>query len=122
MRRFLGNEKGEGRIGVLLAIILVISAAYAAYVLVPIRIKAYEFLDTMRQEARFGAVNKKDNVVHTRLMRKAKQIGIPLKPSHLKVAREGGTYVITAEYKIPVDLMVYKTDWVYEQRATAPIF
>ena len=77
MRRFLGNQKGGGKLGLLLALVILFAGAYAAYVMVPIRIKTYEFLDEMRQEARFGAVNRKDDIVHQRLMKKAKRIGIP---------------------------------------------
>ena len=68
------------------------------------------------------AYNKKDDIVHSRLMRKANQLGLPLKPRNLKVFRDGGLYVITAEYTVPVDFSVWETEWTYTQREAAPIF
>ena len=122
MYRFHGSERGEGRLGLFIALVILVAGIWTGYVLIPIKVKTYEFYDNMREEARFGAVRTKDKVVHDRLMKKAKQLGIPLSPDDLAVARDGGMYVITANYTIPIDLLFYKTDWVYDEKATAPIF
>jgi hypothetical protein len=122
MGRWFGNERGEGRIGLLLSRVVLAAACYSAYVLIPIKVKTYEFQDAMRDEARFGAVRKKDDIVHERLMKKARQLGIPLEKKNLMVGRDGGMYVITASYTIPIDLTLYKDNWTYNQKATAPIF
>ena len=122
MHRTLRSERGEGKIGLIIALAILVTGIWTGYVLIPIKVKTYEFYDTMRQEARFGAVNRKDDVVHDRLMKKAKQLGIPLEAKNLEVRRDGGTYIITADYDIPVDLGYYKTDWKFRERATAPIF
>ena len=121
MRR-LGNSRGEGRIGLLISLALLLAGVYTAYVLIPIKVKTYEFYDAMRSEARFGAVRKRDNVVHDRLMKKARQLQIPLKAENLEIKRDGGQYIVIAHYTIPVDLAVYKTDWVYHEKAQAPLF
>jgi len=118
----LGNSRGEGRIGLFISLALLLAGAYTAYVLIPIKVKTYEFYDAMRSEARFGAVRKRDNVVHDRLMKKARQLEIPLKAENLEIKRDGGRFGVGAHYTIPVDLAVYKTEWVYDERATAPLF
>lgn len=122
MYRSHGSERGEGRLGLFIALVILATGIWTGYVLIPIKVMTYEFYDSMREEARFGAVRKKDKVVHDRLMKKAKQLGIPLNGKDLSVVREGGMYVITANYTIPIDLMFYKTDWIYDEKATAPIF
>lgn len=116
------REAGKGRIGTLIALALLASGIYAAYVLIPIRVAGYEFLDKMREEARFGAVNRRDTLVYERLIKKAKALGLPLDPQNLKIKRDGGTYTIHAVYTVPVDLTFYQTDWTFDQTATAPIF
>lgn len=121
MRR-LGNSRGEGRVGLFISLALLIAGVYSAYILIPIKVKTYEFYDAMRSEARFGAVRNRDNVVHDRLMKKARQLKIPLKAENLEIKRDGGQYIVTAHYTIPVDLAIYKTDWVYHERAVAPLF
>lgn len=122
MQRTPGSERGEGKVGLIIALVILVTGIWTGYVLIPIKVKTYEFYDAMRQEARFGAVNRKDDVVHDRLMKKAKLLQIPLDAKNLEVRRDGGTYIITAEYDIPVDLGYYKTDWEFRERATAPIF
>lgn len=116
------REAGKGRIGTLFALTLLAAGIYSAYVLIPIRVAGYEFLDKMREEARFGAVNRKDTLVYERLIKKARALNLPLDPSHLKIKRDGGTYTIHAFYTVPVDLTFYKTNWTFDQTATAPIF
>lgn len=120
--RLLGNNRGEGRIGLLISLALLLAGVYSAYVLIPIKVRTYEFYDAMREEARFGAVRRRDQIVHDRLMKKARQLKIPLKGENLEITRDGGQYIVVAHYTIPVDLAVYKTEWVYHERATAPLF
>jgi hypothetical protein len=123
MRRFLGGEKGEGKAGFLISLVILIAGIYVAWVLIPIKVATYEFKDAMRDQARYGAVHtKRITVVHERLMKKARRLGIPLKAENLKIERDGGTFVITARYDVPVDLTLYKTKWEYNERETAPIF
>ena len=120
--RLLGNSRGEGKVGLLISLVLLASGAYTAYVLIPIKVRTYEFYDSMRTEARFGAVRRRDQIVHDRLMKKARQLQIPLKAENLEIKRDGGQYIVIAHYTIPIDLAVYQTEWVYHEKATAPIF
>jgi len=123
MRRFLRGEQGEGKAGFLICLVILIAGIYVAWVLIPIKVKTYEFKDAMRDQARYGAVHtKRIEIVHERLMKKARRLGIPLKAEDLKIERDGGTFVITAQYAVPVDLTLYKTKWEYKERETAPIF
>jgi hypothetical protein len=117
-----GFERGEGRLGLIVALLVVGVVAYAAYVIIPVKVMTYEFQDELEQEARFAALNKKDDIVHQRLLKKAKQLGIRLDPDELTISREGGSMLITARYAVPLDFSVYQTEWTYEQRGTAPIF
>lgn len=120
--RLLGNSRGEGKVGLLISLVLLGAAAYTAYVLIPIKVRTYEFYDSMRSEARFGAVRRRDDIVHDRLMKKAHRLQIPLKAENLEIKRDGGQYIVTAHYTIPIDLAIYQTEWVYHEKATAPLF
>ncbi|MFQ5720261.1 MAG: hypothetical protein ACE5IK_12000 [Acidobacteriota bacterium] len=122
IQRSHAAERGEGRVGLFFALLLLVTGIWTGYILIPIKVRTYEFYDTMRQEARFGAVRRKDQVVHDRLMKKAKHLGIPLAPKDLTVKRDGGMYIITARYTLPIDLTFYKTEWHYDERTAAPIF
>ena len=52
MRR-LGNSRGEGRIGLIISLALLLAGVYTAYVLIPIKVRTYEFYDAMRDLTNF---------------------------------------------------------------------
>ena len=121
----LGNEKrqrGEGRIGFLIALIVVGVAIFVGMKVIPVRITAYEFRDTLREEARYGAVRDDDATVVKRILQKAEELEIPLSKKNLEVKRTTGEMIIRARYEQPIDLKV--TTYVYKFRAEerAPLF
>ncbi len=116
------NERGEGRLGLLVAVIVVGVAIFLGAKVIPVRITAYEFRDVLREEARMGAVRDSDCAVHKRIMRQAKELEIPLDKKNLDVRRTQSKMIISARYEVPIDLKV--TTYVYKFSATerAPLF
>jgi len=116
------NEKGEGRIGLMITLIIVAVSIFLGVKVIPVRIAAYEFRDVLREEARYGAVRNSDDLVTKRILEKAAELEIPLKKQDLKVSRTPGQMVITASYEQPIDLKV--TTYVYKFKETekAPLF
>lgn len=116
------NQKGEGRVGLMITLIIVAVAVFLGVKVIPVRIAAYEFRDVMREEARYGAVRNSDEVVAKRILQKAAELEIPLKKKNLKVKRTHSQMVISATYEQPIDLKV--TTYVYKFRETekAPLF
>jgi hypothetical protein len=121
----LGSEKrqrGEGRIGFLIALIVVGVVIFVGVKIIPVRITAYEFRDTLREEARYAAVRDDDATVVVRILKKAEELEIPLTKKNLEVKRTTGEMIIRAHYEQPIDLKV--TTYVYKFRAEerAPLF
>ena len=116
------RQRGEGRIGFLIALILVGAAIFVGMKVVPVRITAYEFRDALREEARYGAVRDDDAQVVQRILQKAEDLEIPLSKKNLEVKRTTGEMIIRAHYEQPIDLKV--TTYVYRFRAEerAPLF
>jgi hypothetical protein len=116
------GERGEGRLGFIITLIVVAVAIFLGVKVVPVRVTAYEFRDILREEARYGAVRDNDETVAKRIMQKAAELEVPLKRSDLKVRRTPGQMIITAAYEQPIDLKV--TTYVYRFNATekAPLF
>ena len=116
------SERGEGRVGLLIALLVVAVAAFVGIKIIPVRIDAYEFRDVLREEARYGAVRNNDKAVAERIMNKARELEIPLNAKNLVVSRTHSEMVITATYEQVIDLKV-KT-WVYRFNAKerAPLF
>ena len=116
------GESGEGRVGFLVALIVVGVAVFLGLKVIPVRISAYEFHDALREEVRFAAVRDSDKVVADRIMQKAKELEIPLQRKNLQLERTRGEMIISASYEQPIDLKV--TTYVYKFNVTerAPRF
>jgi hypothetical protein len=121
MNRRNGN-KGEGRIGLVIAIAIVGTAAFLGLKIIPVRVAAYEFKDVLREEARYGAVRNSDSEVHKRIMTRASELDIPLEKKNLKVVRHTRDIVITAKYEHPIDLKVTTYVFKFEHQEKAPLF
>lgn len=122
MRDVTQSQRGSGRIGFFIALAICISAAYAGSKIIPVRIAAYEFRDTIRQEARMGAVRNSDAAVHSRIMDKAKELELPLSKKNLNVRRTKSKLIVTASYEIPIDLMVTTYTFRFNAEERAPLF
>jgi len=116
------GERGEGRLGFLIAVIAVAIAVFLGVKVIPVRVSAYEFRDVLREEARYGAVRDSDEIVFKRILDKAAELELPLEKKNLKVKRTETQMIITASYEQPIDLKV--TTYVYRFNATekAPLF
>jgi hypothetical protein len=116
------NEKGEGRVGLMITLIIVGVAIFLGVKVIPVRIAAYEFRDVLREEARYGAVRNSDEVVTKRILQKAAELEIPLKKKNLKVRRTPAQMVISATYEQPIDLKVTTYVYKFEETEKAPLF
>jgi hypothetical protein len=115
-------EKGEGRVGFLIALVIAGLAVFLGMKIIPVRIDAYEFRDFLREEARYAAVRYDDAIVANRIMARAKEMGIPLNPKNLTLTRTTGEMIITAKYEQPIDLKVTTYVYKFDAKEKAPLF
>ncbi len=120
MRR--NGEKGEGRVGLAIAVVIVGVSAFLGLKVIPVRVTAYEFKDILREEARYGAVRNSDKEVHKRIMDQAAEMDIPLQAKHLTVKRNINEIVISAKYEHPIDLKVTTYVFKFDHKEKAPLF
>ncbi len=116
------DQRGEGRIGLLVSLALLAVGIFVGVKIIPVRINAYEFGDFITEECRFAAVRSQDAEVAKRILDKAVQLEIPLKKKDLKVQRTAGEMIITASYEQPIDLKVTVYTYKFYRREKAPIF
>jgi len=115
-------QRGEGKVGLIIALFVVGIAVFLGLKIIPVRINAYEFRDVLREECRYGAVRHDDAAVAKRIMNKAREIGIPLRADHLSVRRTTGEMIITAKYEQPIDLKVTTYVYKFDAKERAPLF
>lgn len=116
------GQRGEGRLGLLIALAVVGAAAFALVKYVPVRVTAYEFRDFMEQECRTAAVRPNDTKIVERILNKAEELEIPLDKKNLMVKRTQSEMVISARYEQPIDFKVKQYVYVFDHKYKAPLF
>jgi hypothetical protein len=116
------GERGEGRIGLLVALVLLAIGIFLGVKIIPVRVSAYQFSDFIQQECRFAAVRNQDEEVAKRILDKAAEMEIPLKKKDLKIERTANEMIVTASYEQPIDLKVTVYNYRFFQREKAPLF
>ena len=105
-RRF--GERGEGRLGLLVALALLGMGIFLGVKILPVRINAYEFKDFISEECRFGASKNTDAMIYKRIYEKARELEIPLEKKNLVLERTTSNLIIRARYEQPIDLKFTK--------------
>ncbi len=116
------NQRGEGRIGLLIALIVVGAAIFVGAKVIPVRINAYEFRDVLRQECRMGAVRTDDAAMKRRILQQAKALEIPLKKKNLRIRRTASEMIVSATYEQPINLKVTTYVYKFSAQERAPVF
>ncbi len=116
------HQRGEGRLGLLVALAAIGFAIYVGVKLIPVRIAAYELQDFVQEECRFASVRKSDDALRRRILNKAEELDIPLDPRNLKIERRGGEIAIRANFEKPIDLKLYTYVYKFEISERAPLF
>ena len=116
-------ERGAGRMGFFIALILFSLFVYLAIKFVPVYINAYIFEDTLREEARFAAVTRdlSDEQLVVRIVAKANDLELPVSGKELSVKRSQTQILIHATYMVPVETPFFTYEWRFRQEATAPL-
>jgi len=122
MNRLLRDERGEGRFGTFVGIAIIAVSIYLGIKVIPVLIDGYAFRDYLKEEARFAALRNKDDEVRERVLRKAREMELPVKPAQVSVSRAGTFFEIKVKYDVPIETPVYTYDMAYDEQIRAPLF
>jgi hypothetical protein len=115
-------ERGEGRLGLLIALALLGSGIFLGIKIIPVRVNAYEFRDFIQEECRFAATRNHDDEIRKRIFDKAKELRLPLDKKNLKMERTTREMIISAKYEQTIDLKVTKYVYRFDHEERAPLF
>jgi|SRR6185436_7994676 hypothetical protein len=115
------RELGEGRIGCLIGLIILLIAGMVAYKMIPVKVKAAEMRDLTADEARSASVHN-DKVIFNTLLQKGQALGLPITEQSIKVERANGEIRVDVEYTVPVKFPGYVYQWHFHHHAENPIF
>ncbi|HXE91229.1 MAG TPA: hypothetical protein VNK82_09730 [Terriglobales bacterium] len=95
----------------LLGIVVIVGGVYVAFKLIPPYFANFQFEDAIESETRLGVYsNKSEAEIIENVLKKAKDLDIPLRAEQVHVQREGSALVIWAEYTVHVDLPGYPVE------------
>ena len=117
------GQRGEGRVGFIIALVLVLGGIFVGLKVIPVRINAYQLEDTLREEARFASANRtKDTEIKQRILEEARALNIPLLPENVTIKRSKKEVVVAAKFVQPIDLKVTVYTYRYDGEQRAPVF
>jgi len=112
------RERGAGKLKALLWLLILAAFGYWAYKAVPAYVSNYELEDYMKTEARFAAVNRTPpEEVRNKVLRKVQELGIPAQWDDIRVQSGPDTVTITVDYRVLIDLVVYKYEIHFQPKA-----
>jgi len=115
-------ERGDGRIGFLIALALLGGGIFVGVKIIPVRVNAYEFRDFIQEECRFAATRSHDEEIFKRVFDKAQDLKLPLQKKNLHMERTTHEMIISAKYEQTIDLKFTKYVYKFDHEERAPLF
>jgi hypothetical protein len=109
--RVRDGQRGEGKLGFFITIIVLGALAFCAFKMVPSYFANYQLQDAMTTEARFATSTypkKTPDDIQNDVFKKMQELGVPAKKEDVKVVSDGPLITITLDYSVTFDLIVYQ--------------
>jgi hypothetical protein len=111
LQNSLKSQRGEGKLKAIIYLLILIAAVFVAIKVVPVYVAEYQLKDKITEQARFAVVNRySDDQIRDSVFRTIQDLDIPAKKEDVKVAATNHGLMISVNYSVPVDLLVYKTE------------
>jgi hypothetical protein len=96
------------RLKALIWLLVLVSAMYVAFQVVPVWYANYQFQSDLEQIAVTESYSTRtEGEIQQIIASRAQGYGIPLRPEQIRVQRIGSQLAISAEYTVHIDLPVY---------------
>ncbi|HEY5611867.1 MAG TPA: hypothetical protein VIL97_11730 [Thermoanaerobaculia bacterium] len=120
MRR-RNRELGEGKVGCIISLIILLFALFVAYKMIPVKVRASQLRQTIIDEAKSAGMHK-NPTIRRNIMEKAEELELPLDPNDLLVNRRANTISIEATYQVPVEFPGFTYNWNFHHEYENPVF
>lgn len=112
------QERGGARLKLVLAVLVLFSLLYTGWEVIPPYVANYQLQDSIQNEARFAAVNKRtQDDIQDDIFRRIKDLGIPARRQDIRVESINGGLRITVDYAVPIDLPGYSFQLEFHPQA-----
>ena len=115
------NQRGEGKLGCVFALFVLVAAVFVAYKMIPVKVRATEFRDAVVDQAR-GAGRSSQEGIKNALAYKASQLRLPVTEKDINIKRTAEFITIEVEYTVPVEFPGFTYMWKFHHMAENPVF
>jgi len=121
MRRFRRGEAGEGQLGCIIGLLLLIAAFFVAYKVIPVKVKAADLRQTVIDESKAAGIHN-DKQIRGFILEKAKDLDLPVTEKDVQINRTHSTIRVEVKYTVYIDFPGYRYRWDFDHKAENPIF
>lgn len=115
------SQRGEGQLGCVVGLVLLLVAVFVAYKMIPIKVKAAEIRQEVVDEAKQAGTHGDERIVAT-IVQKAQEVGLPVTPEDISIERRANQISVDVRYTVPVVFPGYTYQWNFHHHAENPIF
>ena len=114
------NERGEGRLGVVIWLLIMAAGIFVAVRTIPTRmavLELHDYADAQVQHAGTMAKVKTDEIFSS-ILKKAKELEIPLDKEDLDLDIRQNDLHMTMKHRVVINLEVYEWVWDFDKEFT----
>ncbi len=117
------GQRGESKIGCIVALVLFAAAVLVAVKTVPVMVNVGEFQSEITAQAeRAGLPRHTDKYIRSHLLAKAEELHLPVLPEAIKITRRKNDITIHVEYDLDLDYGFYTYHWHKVHNVERPLF
>jgi hypothetical protein len=115
------RQTGEGKLGCLVGVILLLIGVFIAYKMIPVKVKAAELRQTVVDEAKSAGTHN-DESIRQAILVKAKDLNLPVTNEDIQTSRAHSEITVEVNYVVPIDFPGFTYQWHIQHYAHNPIF
>lgn len=115
------NQRGEGKLGCIIGLLILVAAVFVAYKMIPVRVRATEFRDAVHDNAR-AAGRMSQEAIRKAIAVKAFELKLPITEKDIDLKRTSDSISIKVDYVVPVEFPGYTYNWPFSVDANYPVF
>lgn len=115
------RQRGEFRLISLFWLVVFALVALICWKAIPVKIRTAEFLDYMEDQAKFASGTPAE-ALKKELLRKAKELDLPVTEKNLVVVREGEMIRLECSFSMPLEFPFYTYTWKFKEKVVRPVF
>jgi len=115
------REKGEGQLGCIVGLIVLVLGVFIAWRVIPVKVKAAEVRQVVVDEAKSAGTHN-DKVILGNILAKAREDNLPITEDMVKIRRANSEITVELNYVVPIEFPGYTYQMHINNTATNPIF